>query len=50
MADDTKRRQEPGLSVDQRQGDVQADNQVDEIGDEAFGDDGVLFDELREVV
>jgi hypothetical protein len=50
MADDAESAQTEGEAVDEEQEHLDADDAVDELCEQLLGEDGVLFDELREVV
>jgi hypothetical protein len=50
MADDAESAQTEGETVDEEQEDLDADDAVDELCEQLLSEDGVLLDELREVV
>jgi hypothetical protein len=50
MADDAESAQTEGEAVDEEQEHLDADDAVDELCEQLLGEDGVLLDELREVV
>ena len=50
MGDDAEQGEEEGEAVDDAEEQLQAHYRVDQPGEEALRDDGVLLDELREVV
>jgi hypothetical protein len=50
MRDDAHESELEGEAIDNAEEGVDADDEVDEAGEEFLGDYGVFFDELREVV
>lgn len=50
MRGDNHESQEKRESIDDAEDDLKADHHVDELGKEAFRDNGMFFDELGEVV
>lgn len=50
MREDAQDGRPKGESIDDAQHELQADDRVDQARQDAFGEDRVLFDELREIV
>lgn len=50
MGEDTESRGEKGEAIDEAKEQLQGHDTVDEFGQDLLGDDGMLFDELRQII
>ena len=50
MAEDAEEGQEEWEAIDEEEQEMDGDDGVDELGEKPFGEDGMLFDQLGEVV